>query len=103
MVMLSGQRLIRVSHLFSLPILLRTLWAPWRRIISYPGAGLDAKLRAIGDNLVSRVIGFSVRVLVLLTACIMLALTLCFQFLIVLIWPLVPLLVVTLFVKGIVG
>lgn len=94
---------IKVSHLFSVPILLRTLWAPWRRIITYPGASVDAKLRAMGDNFVSRCIGFTVRLLVLLTAGITMLLTALTGAVLVIVWPLVPPAVVLLLVLGVVG
>lgn len=92
-----------ISRLFSVPILLRTLFAPWKRIISYPGASLDAKLRALIDNLISRAVGFIVRTLVLLTALIMEALASCLGVLWIVIWPCIPLLGVVLLVKGIAG
>jgi hypothetical protein len=91
------------SRLFSVPILLRTLFAPWKRIITYPGASLDAKLRAFADNMVSRAIGFAVRLLVLVTALIMETLTLSLGAVWVIIWPLLPAAVVVLVVKGIIG
>lgn len=94
---------VKVSHLFSVPILLRTLWAPWRRIITYPGASIDAKLRAMGDNLVSRCIGFSVRLLVLLTAGLTMLATAVVGALLVVAWPIIPLVVVGLVILGIIG
>ncbi len=97
------QRFFKVSHLFSVPILIRTLFAPWRRIITYPGASLDAKFRAMGDNMVSRVVGFSVRAMVLFTAGLMLLLTAVVGGLQLLIWPLIPALVVVCLIKGITG
>ena len=99
----AGERLVKVSHLFSLPILIRTLGAPWRRIITYPGAGLDAKIRAFGDNLVSRAIGFTVRLLVLLTAAIILVVTAVFDIVTIVLWPLVPAGIIVCLVKGLLG
>jgi hypothetical protein len=99
----SWTRLVRVSHIFSVPILLRTLWAPWRRIVTYPGASIDAKLRALGDNLVSRAIGFTVRILVLVAAGLVLVLTATAGAIAVILWPLVPLAVPVLLLKGILG
>jgi hypothetical protein len=99
----SGTRLIRVAHLFSVPILMRTLWAPWRRIITYPGASIDAKLRAIGDNLVSRAIGFTVRLLVLITAALILLLTATVGLIVILLWPLIPPAALFFLGKGLVG
>jgi hypothetical protein len=97
------ERLVRVSHVFSLPILLRTLWAPWRRIVTYPGAGIDAKIRALADNLVSRCIGFTVRILVLIAAMLILLLTMVWGLVYIVIWPLIPLVIPAAFVKGIFG
>lgn len=90
-----------ISRLFSVPLLLRTLLAPWRRIISYPGASLDAKLRAYGDNIVSRTIGFIVRLIVLLTALAISLLAVIFGIVSIIAWPLVPVAIVGLIIKGI--
>jgi hypothetical protein len=86
--------------MFSIRILLRTLFSPWRRIITYPGAGLDAKMRAFGDNLVSRCIGFTIRSFVLFAAAIAFILLGLLALLELVVWPLVPLAGVALIVKG---
>lgn len=98
-----NRRMVGVSHVFSVPILVRTLWSPWRRIVTYPGAGLDARLRAMGDNLVSRCIGFTVRILVLLTAGLALLFTAVLGLLLIVAWPIIPPLVPVLVIKGIIG
>jgi len=92
-----------ISRLFSVPILLRTLFAPWKRIVSYPGSSLDAKIRALIDNMVSRAVGFVVRILVLLTALIMEALAGSLGVLWIIVWPCIPLLGIVLLAKGILG
>ncbi len=86
-----NRRLDGVMHVFSVPILLRTLFAPWRRIISYPGGSFDAHLRAYADNAVSRIIGLTVRASVLLTAAVLLVMVGVGSGLIILLWPLLPL------------
>lgn len=54
--------LSRVYFGFSIPILVRTVFAPWRRDIeSAANQPLTVQLRVIVDNLVSRVFGAVVR------------------------------------------
>jgi hypothetical protein len=94
------RRMAGLSEAFSTTTLLHTLFAPWKRIISYPGAAFDDKLRAIGDNLVSRCVGFTVRFFVLLAAAVSYV-ALCIAGLLELVlWPLLPLIAIALIVKG---
>ncbi|HSH55572.1 MAG TPA: hypothetical protein VK983_01960 [Candidatus Limnocylindrales bacterium] len=94
-------RFERVSHLFSVPILVRTLWAPWRRIVTHPGASLEARMRAAGDNFVSRLVGFTVRMMVLVAAGVLLAGSVVLSGVFLVAWPLVPPLVVGLLVLAV--
>jgi len=95
-------RFDKVSHLFSVPILVRTLFAPWRRIVTYPGAGIEAQLQAMGDNLVSRFVGFAVRSMVLLAAGVMLAGCAVLAGVQLVVWPLLPFGIIAGIIKGIV-
>jgi hypothetical protein len=92
-----------ISQSFSIPLLLRTMFAPWRQIVTYPGASLDAKYHAFIDNTVSRAIGFVVRLVVLFSALIMVSLTVVVGALLAVLWPLLPLAAATLIIKGLVG
>ncbi len=85
-----GPRLSAISNTFSVNQLSRTLFAPWRRIISYPGASLGDKMRAWGDNMVSRVIGFIVRLFVLIAAFLTLIAVALITTIELIIWPLLP-------------
>lgn len=96
----TARRLSGLGEMFSTKILMRTLFAPWRRIVTNPGAGLDAHMRASLDNLVSRFIGFTVRFFVLLAAGVALICLLVAGFLELIVWPLVPILAVGLIAKG---
>ncbi|HSX45751.1 MAG TPA: hypothetical protein VLG27_01960 [Candidatus Saccharimonadia bacterium] len=85
-----GTRQTAVMELFSVTQLLRTLFAPWRRIITYPGASLAERMHAWGDNTFSRMIGFVVRLFVLFAAgCTMLVVAAITVAQIV-VWPLLP-------------
>ena len=92
-----------VQLAFSVDVLLKTLFSPWKRIISLPGRSMDEKFRAMIDNLVSRVIGFMVRVIVLIAALVMILITAVAGVTLALLWPLVPLLGVGLIFWGAIG
>jgi hypothetical protein len=87
---------------FSVPILLRTLFAPWRRVVSDGNGPLTQRLRATLDNLVSRFVGLGVRLIALIAAGLLMALTVTGGALLALLWPLVPLAGVGLVIAGVV-
>jgi len=96
-------KLTGIEQAFSVGILLRTLFAPWRRIITYPGDGISAYFRAMIDNLVSRFIGFVVRVSVLIGAGMTALIFGCFALLACVLWPLLPPLAISALVWSIAG
>ena len=95
-------RMQRTLASFSVPTLARTLFAPWKRIITTPGAGIDAHLRAAVDNSVSRLVGFSIRVVVLGTAGLCLLAVGLAGVMQIILWPLLPFLAAGCFVWGII-
>jgi len=95
-----GPRLHGVLEAFSARQLLRTLFQPWRRIVTPAGRSLEDRWRAGFDNLFSRLVGFVVRSFVLLAAgCGWLAVLL-LTALEVIIWPLLPLLIPGCLIAG---
>ena len=82
------------SRTFSMPLLVQTLFSPWKRVVSLPGRSFDAKIAASLDNFVSRCVGFAVRVLVLIAACLATLGTFLVGLGMAVVWPFVPLLVV---------
>jgi hypothetical protein len=95
-----GPRLRGTAEAFSVNQLSRTLFSPWKRIISTPGRSLEERLRAWADNMFSRVIGFCVRVMVLLAALLVSLAVSVFTVFEIVAWPLVPFGVVVLIVLG---
>ena len=83
-------RMRSVSNAFSVNQLLSTLFAPWRRIVSYPGASLSDKFHAILDNLFSRTIGLIIRLIVLFTALLVSIVVSILTLIELLLWPLLP-------------
>lgn len=92
-----------VRYDFSISILVGTLFSPWRQIISIPGKSLDAKIRSLVDNLVSRVVGFFVRLIVLFTALLLYILAATAGFVLAVVWPLLPLLFVYFLLRSFIG
>lgn len=92
-----------VEQVFSLAILVQTLFAPWRRIITYGGRGLDAKMRAALDNLVSRCVGFVIRFFVIIAALVAMVGAIIASTIMAIIWPLLPLAIILFAVKAVTG
>lgn len=95
------RRLERTLLAFSVPTLARTLFAPWKRIVTAPGAGISEHMRAALDNLVSRLVGFTVRLTVLLAAGVSLAIMAFAGLVQVVAWPLLPLIILFCLVRGV--
>jgi hypothetical protein len=85
-----GPRIQAINASFSVNQLFRTLFAPWRKIITYPGASFQDKMRAWGDNLFSRIIGFVIRISVLLGAGIAVVVVAIVTIVETILWPLLP-------------
>ena len=88
---------------FSAAILIRTMFAPWRRITTTPGRALDTKLRAMVDNFISRVIGFITRTLILLAAMVLTGLVAIGGLAWALAWPLLPMATIYCLLRTITG
>jgi hypothetical protein len=93
----------KVQLSFSLPVLLKTLFAPWKMIVTPPGRSMEDKTRAMLDNLVSRTVGFVVRFFSLVAALVLVILAGTVGFSIAIAWPLIPILTVVSVFKGLVG
>jgi hypothetical protein len=93
-------RIHAIKASFSVNQLLRTLFAPWRKIITYPGASFQDKMRAWGDNLFSRIIGFMIRISVLLGAALAIIFIVVLSLVETIIWPLLPVAVLGSLVVG---
>jgi hypothetical protein len=85
---------------FSVPILLRTLMSPWRRIVSNGGGSLSQRFHAVIDNFVSRWVGLGVRLGALIAALVMIAITAVGGAIILILWPLVPIIGIALIIRG---
>ena len=83
-----------VNENFSVGILLRTWFAPWKQIQS-PGSLRNFMQSAI-DNFISRFIGASVRTIMLFTALLLNILLGAVGIVVLAVWPLLPLLVIAL-------
>ena len=94
----------RLYDTFSLGLLLKTLFAPWRQISAGKVRGpIGVQLRAFFDRLVSRIIGGFIRIITLLIGVAALCLMLLIGLLRLAIWPLVPAMPAVMVVAAISG
>jgi hypothetical protein len=91
----------KVELSFSVSVLIRTLFAPWKMIITPPGRSFDDKMRAFLDNLVSRTVGFFVRIFSLIAALVLISGAAVMGLMIAFFWPLIPVIIVISAYKGV--
>ena len=92
-VLLVSHRLDGTLDYFSMDLLLKTLFSPYRQISAGKVEGsLEVQLRALVDKLFSRVIGAFIRLIILLVGVITILLTVIIGFLMLVVWALIPLL-----------
>lgn len=84
-------RLTRTSEFFSLGLLLRTLFAPYRQISAGAVRGnITVQWRAFLDRTVSRFVGFFVRIIILIVGVVSLLVLSVAWIGWLLLWPLLP-------------
>jgi len=93
-------RLRGVANAFSVRQLLRTLFEPWRRIVTEPGSSLEDRWKAGLDNAFSRMVGFVVRSFVLVAAAASLVAIAVLTLIEVVAWPVLPLAVPGCLIAG---
>lgn len=92
-----------VKQSFSVPILMKTLFSPWRQIVALPGSSFDTKMRAMVDNFVSRLVGFFVRLIALFASLLMLIGAVVAGFVIAVLWPFIPVFFVYFLARSFLG
>ncbi len=94
-----------VAHFFSLGILLRTLFAPYKRMKEKNEKGLD--FQAIGEmiavNTVMRLVGFLLRIIVLTIGLAVLSVVLVLGLILYPIWTIMPVLLIALLLISVLG
>lgn len=78
-----GERLANLIDFFSIDLLFKTLFAPFRQI--------SAGANKIIDRLVSRIVGAFVRIFIIIAGIVCIGITALISFILIIIWPLIPL------------
>ena len=94
------RRLIRLGQTFSVPLLLRTLFKPWKQIVALrdPNATIGMRFRGLVDNLVSRCVGLVVRLLTLVAGAMTIVVLGLLGLAALISWPFLPLATVGLII-----
>ena len=89
---------------FSIPLLIKTIFAPWRRDITRKPRGFDIKkfFEYIAFNSISRGIGFIVRFFTIIVGIIFFLLVIVLGAIFFVIWLLLPFLIVGLFILALI-
>lgn len=102
-----GDRLKDLVDFFSIRLLIRNMFAPFRQISAGKADNLplNARVRAWFDLLISRLVGATIRFMILVAGTIILIIRAIIGLALTVAWPLMPLLVaycILLFIRGVV-
>ncbi len=77
---------------FSIGTLLKTLFKPWRQTVTLagPNQNMQRRMNAMVDNFVSRMVGFFLRISVLIAAFFVVCFVLVADLVIFVVWPVLP-------------
>ena len=98
--------IVNATDFFSMSSLLRTLFQPYRQISAESASAdssLDLRFQMFIDRLVSRTVGFFTRLALLFAGTFLITISAIASFLLVLLWPIVPLLPILGIIMTIVG
>jgi len=88
---IAKDRLKNIADFFSIRLLLKTLFAPYRQISAdATGESLGDKMRAFFDRLLSRVIGSIVRTFMIILGLISITIQIVFDVAILVFWLIIP-------------
>ena len=91
-----------VTHLFSIPLLLRTLFAPWKRVQeAYRRTGIEDLMETLVLNMLSRIFGAFIRLAIIATGLLALLLSAVMLFVTYAFWLAAPALIPFLFLYGV--
>jgi len=94
---------LRLFDTFSFDLLFKTLFAPWKRdIVSGEGLSLNDRMRAHLFNLISRLIGFIIRSVILVLALAFFVIYWILAVVVLLVWLGYPLIILALIYYGII-
>ncbi len=101
------RRVGRVASFFSVGDLAKTLFAPFRQDnLNTKGAPIGLKLQAFGGNIISRVLGFFIRLVLIILGLLSIIIVVILGVCMAIIWPLIPLgpiIAVVLWIVGLSG
>lgn len=102
MLRITGNYLWFTQNFFSMGLLSRTLFAPWRRLAISGGRGTgETFVGAVIVNTLMRVVGFGIRVITIVIGAVSLFGVIVLAALAFALWPLLPVIVFVVFFAGI--
>ena len=89
----ASERVASFYDYFSIDLMLKTFFSPFRQISAGSVQGtISMQMRALFDQILSRLIGATVRLIMIFIGIVTIGLAALYQFLKIIVWPLVPIL-----------